>query len=145
MSSENTTSCFCNHFSIIQSHHAWKMCSGRRWESSQVDSCESNVTLDLLGTGWSKLTAIGFFFFIFQDVHLLKLFFSFAAFRCLKPLLLLGTSQDTWKILSHIETHRYGTLLTIITRKDMRPCVLVSLGSELAPKIILEILSLNVP
>ena len=26
-SSENVTSRFCNHFSIIQSHYAWKMCS----------------------------------------------------------------------------------------------------------------------
>ena len=26
-SSENVTSRFCNHFSIIQTHYAWKMCS----------------------------------------------------------------------------------------------------------------------
>ena len=25
--SENVTSRFCNHFSIIQTHYAWKMCS----------------------------------------------------------------------------------------------------------------------
>ena len=26
-SSDNVTSCFCNNFSVIQTHYAWKMCS----------------------------------------------------------------------------------------------------------------------
>ena len=50
---------------------------------------------------------------------------------------LQGTSQDAWKILSHIEVLRYGTLLTTMTRKHLRPWILISSGSVSALRIIL--------